>query len=313
MDSTIPALRAFNRFYTSFSGALDQRFLGSALSLAEGRLLYEIATRDRPVAIDLQQVIGLDAGYASRMLRKFEANGWVERGRGEDARRRPISLTGAGREMFADLDKRQREVLEQRVAPLPQADRRVLVAALDTARGLLSAGDAAGYNVRTFGPGDMGMITARQAILYHESHGWGAPMEALLGEVTSAFLRDYQEGREQCWIAESGGAMAGSVFVVDAGDGIAQLRLLYVEPWARGMGIGGDLVGRCIAFAREAGYTTLKLWTHTVLESARRIYAGADFEIVKTEIHNEFGHPEQGEIWELALQDGSISGATVQH
>ena len=301
MDPTIPSLRAFNRFYTTFSGALDQRFLGSALSLAEGRLLYEIATRDRPVAIDLQQVIGLDAGYASRMLRKFEANGWIERGRGEDARRRPISLTAAGREMFADLDKRQRVVLDQRVAPLHEADRRVLVTALDTARGLLSMGEAAGYTVRTFRAGDMGMITARQAILYHESHGWGAPMEALLGDVTSTFLRDYRAGREQCWIAESGGVMAGSIFVVDVGDGVAQLRLLYVEPWARGMGIGGDLVDRCVSFAREAGYTTLRLWTHSVLLSARRIYAGAGFEIVKTEIHHSFGKPEQGEIWELAL------------
>lgn len=301
MDSTIPTLRAFNRFHTKFSGALDQHFLGSALSLAEGRLLYEIATRDQPVAIDLQQVIGLDAGYASRMLRKFEANGWIERGRGEDARRRPIALTAAGREMFADLDKRQRDLLEQRIAPLAEADRRVLVTALDTARGLLSAGEAAGYTVRTFGPGDMGMITARQAILYNESHGWAAPMEVLLGDVTSAFLRDYQAGREQCWVAESGGVMAGSIFVVDAGDGVAQLRLLYVEPWARGMGIGGDLVGRCVAFAREAGYSMLRLWTHSVLLSARRIYAAKGFVIVKTEIHHEFGKPEQGEIWELAL------------
>ena len=301
MDTTIPSLRAFNRFYTKFSGALDLRFLGSALSLAEGRLLYEIATREQPVASDLQQVIGLDAGYASRMLRKFEANGWIARGRGEDARRRPIALTVAGREVFADLDTRQRAVLEQRVAPLPEADRRVLVTALDTARGLLSAGDRAGYGVRTFRPGDMGLITARQAILYHESHGWDAPMEVLLGEVTSAFLRDYRPGREQCWIAESAGVMAGSIFVVDAGDGVAQLRLLYVEPWARGMGIGGDLVARCVTFAREAGYTTLRLWTHSVLLSARRIYAGAGFEIVKTEIHHSFGKPEQGEIWELAL------------
>jgi len=301
MDRTIPSLRAFNRFYTRFSGALDQRFLGSDLSLVEGRLLYEIATRDQPVASDLQQVLGLDAGYASRILRKFETNGWIERSRGEDARRRPISLTAAGREMFADLDRRQRDVLERRVAPLPQADRRTLVAALDTARGLLSGEEADVYKVRTFRAGDMGMITARQAILYQESHGWGAPMEALLGEVTSAFLRDYQPGREQCWIAERGGVMAGSVFLVDAGGGVAQLRLLYVEPWARGMGIGGDLVQRCITLAREAGYTTIRLWTHSVLLSARRIYAAAGFEIVKTEIHHAFGAPEQGEIWELAL------------
>jgi DNA-binding MarR family transcriptional regulator/N-acetylglutamate synthase-like GNAT family acetyltransferase len=313
MDTTLLSLRAFNRFYTRFAGVLDARFLGSDLTLAEARLLYEIATRERPVAVELQQAIGLDAGYASRILRKFEGRGWIERVRGEDARRRPIELTDTGRTAFADLDRRQREALERHLDPLGDADRRVLVAALDTARGLLSAESAADYRVRTFATGDMGMIAARQAIVYRESNGWGVPMEALLGEVTARFLRDYREGREQCWIAESGGTMAGSVFVVDAGDGVAQLRLLYVEPWARGMGIGGDLVGRCVAFAREAGYTTLRLWTHTVLESARRIYAGAGFEIVKIEIHHEFGHPEQGEIWELALRDGSIPGADVQH
>jgi len=301
MDQTLSSLRAFNRFYTHFSGALDARFLGGPLTLAEARMLYEIATRDGPVAVDLQQALGLDAGYASRILRKFESGGWIERGRGTDARRRPIALTAAGRAAFADLDHRQRAVLEARIETLGDIDQRALVTALDTARGLLSNDKKGGYTVRTFTTGDMGMITARQAILYHESHDWGAPMEALLGEVTSRFLRDYREGRDQCWVAESGGVMAGSVFVVDAGDGVAQLRLLYVEPWARGMGIGGDLVARCITFAREAGYATLRLWTHTVLESARRIYAAAGLEIVKTEIHHEFGRPEQGEIWEMAL------------
>jgi DNA-binding MarR family transcriptional regulator/GNAT superfamily N-acetyltransferase len=301
MEQTLTSLRAFNRFYTHFSGALDARFLGGPLTLAEARMLYEIATREGPVAVDLQQALGLDAGYASRILRKFESEGWIERGRGADARRRPIALTSAGREAFADLDRRQRGVLEARIETIPEIDQRALVTALDTARGLLSHQAKGGYTVRTFGTGDMGMITARQAILYNESNDWGAPMEVLLGDVTSRFLRDYRAGRDQCWVAESGGVMAGSVFVVDAGDGVAQLRLLYVEPWARGMGIGGDLVGRCVIFAREAGYKTLRLWTHTVLESARRIYAGAGMEIVKTEVHHEFGRPEQGEIWEMAL------------
>jgi DNA-binding MarR family transcriptional regulator/GNAT superfamily N-acetyltransferase len=301
MDQTLSSLRAFNRFYTHFSGALDARFLGGPLTLAEARMLYEIATREAPVAVDLQQALGLDAGYASRILRKFESNGWIERGRGTDARRRPIALTAAGRAAFADLDQRQRAVLETRIETLGEIDQRALVTALNTARGLLSNETKGGYTVRTFTTGDMGMITARQAILYHESHDWGAPMEVLLGEVTSRFLRDYREEREQCWVAESAGVMAGSVFVVDAGDGVAQLRLLYVEPWARGMGIGGDLVERCVTFAREAGYTTLRLWTHTVLDSARRIYAGAGMGIVKTEVHHEFGRPEQGEIWEMAL------------
>jgi len=301
MDQTLSSLRAFNRFYTHFSGALDARFLGGPLTLAEARMLYEIATREGPVAVDLQQALGLDAGYASRILRKFEASGWIERGRGTDARRRPIALTAAGRAAFADLDQRQRAVLEARIETLGEIDQRALVTALDAARGLLSNEAKGSYTVRTFTTGDMGMITARQAIIYRESHDWGAPMEVLLGDVTSRFLRDYREGRDQCWVAESGGVMAGSVFVVDAGDGVAQLRLLYVEPWARGMGIGSDLVGRCVTFAREAGYTTLRLWTHTVLDSARRIYAGAGMRIVSTEVHHEFGRPEQGEIWEMAL------------
>lgn len=301
MDQTLSSLRAFNRFYTHFSGALDAHFLGSAMSLAEARMLYEIATREGPVAVELQQALGLDAGYASRILRKFESSGWIERGRGTDARRRPIALTATGRAAFADLDHRQRAVLEARIETLGEVDQRVLVTALDAARGLLSNDAKHGYTVRTFGTGDMGMITARQAILYRDSHDWRAPMEALLGEVTARFLRDYREGREQCWVAESGGVMAGSVFLVDAGEGVAQLRLLYVEPWARGMGIGSDLVGRCVTFAREAGYATLRLWTHTVLDSARRIYAGAGFRIVSTEVHHEFGRPEQGEIWEMEL------------
>lgn len=301
MDSTIQALRAFNRFHTRFIGVLGADYLDSTMSLTEARLLYEIATREAPVAVDLQQILGLDAGYASRIVRRFEQRGWVARGRSDDARRRPIELTDAGQAVFADLQQRQHDLFKDRIGSLAAADRRALEAALDTARSLLSRTEPAGYAVRTFDTGDMGLVAARQAILYRESHGWGAPMEVLLGEVTSRFLRDFQPGREQCWIAESAGMMAGSVFVVDAGDGAAQLRLLYVEPWARGMGIGGDLVARCLTFARGAGYTSLRLWTHTVLESARRIYANAGLHIVSTEVHHEFGTPEQGETWEIAL------------
>ena len=173
--------------------------------------------------------------------------------------------------------------------------------ALDTVRSMLGAQGAPDYSVRTFRAGDMGMITARQAILYDEGWGWGRPMEALLGDVTSRFLKDFKPGREQCWIAERGGVMAGSVFVMDAGDGVAQLRLLYVEPWARGLGVGQELVRRCIEFARGAGYRELMLWTHSVLLSARRIYAGAGMRITEVEMHDEFGKPEQGEIWRMDL------------
>ena len=147
----------------------------------------------------------------------------------------------------------------------------------------------------------MGMIAARQSILYAEGWGWGRPMEILQGEITTAFLRDFKPGREQCWVAERAGAMAGSVLLVDGGDGVARLRLLYVEPWARGLGIGQALVDECIGFARAAGYAKMSLWTHKVLLSARRIYAAAGMRVVQEETHDAFGKPEEGEIWEMAL------------
>ncbi|CAN5394070.1 helix-turn-helix domain-containing GNAT family N-acetyltransferase [soil metagenome] len=301
MDETLSALRAFNRFHTQFVVGLDAHYLGTPLTLTEARLLYEIGLRHEALAVELQQFLALDPGYASRLLRRFEAEGWIARGRGDDARQRPIALTDAGRTLLADLDARQLDVLEARLAPLGAADRRVLVGALDTARGLLSGETRAGYSVRPHRAGDMGMITARQAILYDELYGWGAPMEALLGEVTAAFLRGYDPARERCGIADSGGAIAGSIFATDGGGGVCKLRLLYVEPRARGLGLANDLVGRCVGFARETGYTTMTLWTHTVLESARRIYAAYGFRIVATAMHDDFGEPVQGETWELAL------------
>ncbi|MDO7844096.1 bifunctional helix-turn-helix transcriptional regulator/GNAT family N-acetyltransferase [Sphingomonas immobilis] len=300
METTLQSVRAFNRFYTRFVGVLDEAFLGTPLSIAEARVLWEIANRDGTLATDLQEALGLDPGYTSRILRRFEKEGWIARGRGSDARRRPIALTEGGRAVFADLDERQRGVIAEKLASLAAPDRDALGHALDTARGLL--GDTKrGYTIRPHRAGDMGMITARQAILYADGYDWGAPMEILLGEVTSTFLRDLQPEREACWIAESGGAMAGSIFCCDGGDGVAKLRLLYVEPWARGMGIANDLVTRCVDFARAAGYGKMTLWTHTVLTSARRIYAAHGFEIVATEIHHDFGEPVQGETWDLTL------------
>ena len=299
MDA-VAELRAFNRFYTRFVGALDAHYLGSDMSLAEARLLYEIASRPSPLASELQAELGLDAGYVSRMLRRFQAKGWIVRGRGEDARRRPISITDAGGEAFAALDARTRAQVEARIEPLGDGDRETLVAALGAVRGLL-AGEEAQWSVRTFRIGDLPMIAARQSILY-EAYGWGRQMEVLQCEVTAAFLRDFKPGREQCWVAERAGLMAGSVLVVDAGDNVGQLRLLYVEPWARGLGIGQALVAECVRFAREAGYGRVRLWTHTVLTSARRIYEAAGFRIVETSVHDEFGKPEQGETWELVLK-----------
>ena len=306
MTDAIAAVRAFNRFYTRFAGALDAHYMDSDLSLTEARLLYEIANREAPLAIELQAELGLDAGYVSRILRRFQAKGWIERGRGEDARRRPISLTKAGRAYFEALNARTRAETAARIDGLSAEEQETLVAALDTVTSLLSAREAP-WHIRTFRAGDLPLIASRQAILY-ESYGWKRPMEILLGEVTTGFLRDFKPGREQCWVAERAGMMAGAVMLVEAGDNVGQLRLLHVEPWARGLGIGGTLVEECIRFGREAGYDSIRLWTHTVLTPERRIYEAAGFRIVSTEVHHEFGKPEQGETWELALDPPSLRG-----
>ena len=299
MDDAITALRAFTRFYTRSVGALGAHYLDSDLSLTEARLLYEIANRPAPLAAELQAELGLDAGYVSRILRQFEGKGWIARGRAADARRRPISLTAEGRRAFAALDERTKADVAQRIARLGEGDRETLVAALGAVSGLLSGGEAP-WRIRTFRTGDLATIAARQSILY-EPYGWQRPMEILQGEITTAFLRDFKPGREQCWVAERAGLMAGAVMLVDAGEGVGQLRLLHVEPWARGLGIGGALVGECVAFARAAGYERMRLWTHTILASARRIYEAEGFRILETEVHHEFGKPVQGETWELEL------------
>jgi len=299
MDNAISAVRAFNRFYTRFAGALDAHYMDSDLSLVEARLLYEIANREAPLAAELQAELGLDAGYVSRILRRFQAKGWIARGRGEDARRRPISLTAAGRAYFEALNSRTRAETAARIAGLSGGEQDTLIAALETVTHLLSAREAP-WHIRTFRTGDLAMIASRQSVLY-EPYGWKRPMEILQGEITTAFLRDFKPGREQCWIAERAGMMAGAVLIVDVGDKVGQLRLLHVEPWARGLGIGSALVDACISFARDAGYDVLRLWTHTVLTPARRIYEAAGFRIVATDVHHEFGKAEQGETWELRL------------
>lgn len=310
MTDAIATIRAFNRFYTQYVGALDSSFLDCGLTLGEARLLFEISHASGATARDLQAGLDMDAGHLSRVLRRFEGRGWIVRARSAgDARRRPIDLTDEGRAMFARIDARMRGEVQAMLDRLPPAGQRDLVAAMATAHGLLDARAARPFAIRTFRPGDLGMIAARQSILYHDLYGWGRPMEVLQGEVTTAFLRDFKPGREQCWVAEVGGRMAGSVMLTDEGGGLARLRLMYVEPFARGLGIGNALVGGCVGFAREAGYDAVTLWTHTILESARRIYAGYGFELVATEVHDDFGEPVQGETWRLDLRAATAAAA----
>ncbi|MDQ0249845.1 DNA-binding MarR family transcriptional regulator/ribosomal protein S18 acetylase RimI-like enzyme [Sphingomonas kyeonggiensis] len=301
MEHAVDQFRAFNRAHTRFAAVLAPHYMDTEMGVAEARLLYEIAGRQPVLASELQEILGLDAGYVSRAVKRFEERGWVVRERGaEDARQRPIALLPAGQTIFDALDEATRSHSRRQLESLGPGGGALLGHHLAAARALIEGG-AGAWTIRTLRPGDMGAIASRQAILYAEHYGWERPMELLLNDVTTGFLRDFQPGREQCWVAERGGEMLGSVMLADGGDGVAKLRLLYVESWARGLGIGEALVRRCIAFAREAGYARLDLWTHTILTSARRIYDGHGFELVGTEEHDRFGEPIMGETWSLDL------------
>ncbi len=299
--ATVDRVRRFNRFFSRAAGLLSPRYQQSPFALGEARVIYEIAQRGPVLAKAIAAELGLDAGHLSRMIGRFERDGFISRERGRDARERPLRLTDKGRAEFAAMDKATRTNMTELVEPLGKDQRLLLGSALASVEQLLGDNEGGGVIVRTFRPGDMGMITARQSIIYAEYYGWGVGMEALIGEITSAFLRSFQPGREQCWIAERDGRMLGCVFLVADSPEVARLRLLYVEAETRGLGIGKLLVEQCINFAREVGYRELVLWTHSVLTSARKIYAAHGFEITSIETHDEFGKPEQGESWRLVL------------
>lgn len=306
MDQTIEAIRSFNRFFTRHVGAIDSRFLDTDANLAEARLLFEIAGREPVLANVLQNELCLDRGYLSRMIARFEERGWITRDRLDaDARARPIRLTGTGREMFDQIDQRQRAAVAQNLDRLGPTERDDLVQALTRARLLLDPHACAEFILRPARTGEVSQVAARQSVLYAASHGWGHGLETLEAETTAAFLRHFKPDREGCWIAEIGGVLAGAVFLTDEGNGAARLRLLHVEPFARRRGIGDALVRECVEFARDRGYRQITLWTHTVLDAARRIYARHGFECIATETHHEFGEPVQGETWRLILTAAS--------
>ncbi len=301
IDPIVHRVRAFNRDFSQLMGLLEPRYMGSNLSVVEARVLYEIVQREPALARDIAAALRLDPGYLSRLIARLLRRGFVERGRGTDARERPLSLTAVGRAAYAELDRTTAAQTVRMIAPLGEDGARRLGTLLSEAGALLFGTARGEWSLRTFRTGDMGLITARQSTLYHEAYGWGRGMEALIGEITASFLREFKPQREQCWIAEREGRMLGSVFLVEDDTETARLRLLYVEPEARGMGVGQALVKQCTAFAREAGYRRIVLWTHAVLESARRIYSAEGYRIVDTHTHNDFGKPELSESWLLEL------------
>ncbi|UVK37561.1 bifunctional helix-turn-helix transcriptional regulator/GNAT family N-acetyltransferase [Mesorhizobium sp. AR10] len=300
----IGAVRAFNRFYTRQIGVLDEGWLKSAFSLTEARVLYELAHRDGLTATDLTRDLGLDAGYVSRLLKKFEERGLVERAATEaDARRSSITLTPAGRNAFAPLNRDSHDQVAALLDRLAVPEQERLVTAMQTVQRLLGEGPEPKipYMLRPLQVGDIGWITRHQGMLYAQEHGWDETYEALVAEILGAFVKSFDLKWERSWIAEREGEVVGSVFVVRKSDEVAKLRLLYVEPSARGLGIGKRLVEECIGFARAKGYKTLTLWTNDILVSARRIYEAAGFKLAEEEHHHSFGKDLVGQTWNLQL------------
>ncbi len=300
----VEAVRRFNRFYTQRIGVLKHGLLNSPFSLTEARLIYELAARDSPTASDLRRDLGLDAGYLSRMLRGFERRGLIEkRPSASDGRQSLLHLTGLGRKAFAPLNTRASDEIAEMLGGLSEAEQARLVAAMRTIEALLGARpeDQAPYLLRPPQPGDMGWVIHRHGVLYSEEYGWDETFEALVAVIAGEFIQHFDPKRERCWIAEKDGEIVGSVFLVQKSKTVAKLRLLLVEPKARGLGLGTRLVSECVRFARQAGYRKVVLWTNSVLLAARRIYIRAGFELVAEEPYHGFGHDLIGETWELKL------------
>lgn len=298
LDDQIAAIRGFNRFYTRAVGLLG-RYLGAGWSLTEARILYELFSRDGLSASDLCDELGLDAGYLSRILRRFEADGLLGRQPApQDGRRSLLSLTPAGRAAFAPVDRASRDEIGAMLARLASGDRARLVAAMELVRDLL-AGEGPGVVIRRHRPGDIGAIVAGQARIYTRDYGWNDEFEALVAEIGAAFLKENDPARERAFIADRAGEVVGSVFCVDGGEGIAKLRMLYVDPSERGTGLGRRLVRDCIAFARDAGYAGMTLWTNDILAAARRIYLDEGFVLAAEEKHHSFGVDLVGQNWTL--------------
>lgn len=304
-NQRIEAVRAFNRFYTRQIGLLDEALLKSSFSLTEARVLYELANREGMAASDLVRDLALDPGYLSRLLKKFEERGLVERAATEaDSRRSEITLTLAGRQAFAPLNEGSNDQVRALLDRLPRDDQERLVKAMQVVRRLLGDGaePRVPYVLRPLQVGDVGWIAHRQGLIYAQDYGWDETYEVLVAEILVAFARNFDPKWERSWIAEREGEVVGSVFVVRKSPEVAKLRLLYVEPSTRGLGIGRRLVDECIAFARAKGYETLTLWTNDILGSARRIYQAAGFTLAEEERHHSFGKDLVGQTWNLDLR-----------
>jgi DNA-binding MarR family transcriptional regulator/GNAT superfamily N-acetyltransferase len=304
LDSQIAAIRGFSRFYTRKLGIIEPKLLASPWTLQEARIIYEIAQHDSCTATDLVQTLGLDAGFLSRTLQALQRRQVVARKPSKaDRRANELALTAKGRAAFAELERRSRHEVGALLAGLDDRERSAVVKAMAVIEQVLEppAQKPAGFLLRGHRPGDIGWIVSRHGAIYAQEYGWDISFEALAAEITAQFLRSWDPRREQCWIAEVGGEPVGSIFLVRASDDVAKIRLLLVDKRARGLGVGRALVEQCLRFARDAGYSSITLWTQSILVAARGIYQRAGFQCVKQEKHHSFGVDLVGETWEMKL------------
>ena len=304
LEQRVETARRFNRFYTRRIGVLREGAYKSAFSLTEVRVLYELAHRDKPTATALGRDLGLDAGYLSRILRGFERRGLVSKTRSPtDGRQSHLSLTVQGRKVFAPLNARSHDEVAAMLGGLSAAQQARVVGAMRTMEQVLGglSESPAPYRLRPPQPGDLGWVVHRHGAVYAQEYGYDERFEALVAEIVSHFVQHYDAKRERCWIAEQDGEVVGSVFLVERSKTVAQLRLLLVEPQARGSGLGTRLVSECVRFARQTGYRKMMLWTQSELAAARRLYEAAGFRVVGKEKNHSFGKDLVSETWELDL------------
>jgi DNA-binding MarR family transcriptional regulator/N-acetylglutamate synthase-like GNAT family acetyltransferase len=306
MALRVDRVRQFNRFYTRYVGLLQKRFLGAPFTLTESRVLFELAHADSLTATELGKELDLDNGYLSRLINNFEQRGLLARKQSsEDGRSSLLSITAKGREAFALLDARQHDEVAAMLSELSQDAQERLGDAMRTIQEALEAprADRAPYLLRTMlHPGDIGWVIARHGTLYAREYGWDESFEGFVAEICARFVEKFNPKRERCWFAERDGSNVGCVFLVEKSKTVSQLRMLLVDPSARGLGIGKRLVEECIAFAGSCGYRKMTLWTNDILHSARRIYEDAGFRLTKEERHHSFGHDLVGQVWDLEIR-----------
>jgi DNA-binding MarR family transcriptional regulator/GNAT superfamily N-acetyltransferase len=303
LTDQVAGFRDFNRFFTNEIGLLRRGLLDTPYSLTEARVLYELGRAEVTETKELRERLDVDRGYLSRILARFEEGGYVRRGRSEaDGRVQTLRLTAKGKRLVAALDRRSSEDAGARLEPLAEPDRARLLEAMGTIRAVLDpAPRAGGFELREPRVGELGWVVSRHGEVYAESYGWDVSFEELVAGVVGEFAAEHDPERERAWVADVGGRPAGSIFCVADDSETARLRLLLVEPWARGFGLGAALVEACIEFARAADYRRLVLWTHESLTAARRLYAATGFRLVSAAPEVAFGHADVAEDWELVL------------